>query len=106
DLVRELLKSTPPAPSALDPSIPAELSELCVRCLEKEKDRRPASVDALATEIRDWLRRRERDAQINALLAEAEATREGIETLKGEAMLQRVDRLQGLCARIAAIHPE
>jgi WD40 repeat protein/serine/threonine protein kinase len=106
ELLRELMKGSPPAPASVDPTVPEELSQLCVRCLGKNREARPETVDALAEEIRDWQRRRARDAEVNALLAEAQAARDGIELESGDALLRRVDRLQAICARISAVKPD
>jgi len=105
ELLREMLNGTPPEAASIDAAIPAELSNLCVRALSRNRDARPPSVAALADEIRAWQRARERDAATNALLHEAEAVREGIEHETGEALLRRVDRLQAVCARLLAASP-
>jgi serine/threonine-protein kinase len=44
--------TAPAAPSSLEPSIPAELDALILRCLEKEKEARVAS----AEDLRAWLK--------------------------------------------------
>ncbi|QRK06714.1 serine/threonine protein kinase [Archangium violaceum] len=62
-MVRAILHEPPPAPHALNPSVPLALSELCLRMLEKEPGARFASArelaEALATEWaradRSWL---------------------------------------------------
>ncbi len=45
----------PPAPSAIDKSLDAELDAITLKALRKEKDERYASVDALAADVRRHL---------------------------------------------------
>jgi WD40 repeat protein len=46
---------TPEEPRALDPRIPRDLSAVCMRALEKDPDRRYASVAELAADLRRFL---------------------------------------------------
>ena len=44
--------STPPAPSSLVPSVPAQLDAIVARCLDRDRDRRYQSADALLDALR------------------------------------------------------
>ncbi len=51
-VLRALANHHPQAPREMDPSIPAPLSELTMRLLEKSPDRRPASAGEVSAELR------------------------------------------------------
>jgi eukaryotic-like serine/threonine-protein kinase len=50
-LVAKVLEETPRAPRELQPDIPTALSDVILRTLSRERDKRPAS----ASELHDWL---------------------------------------------------
>ncbi|MBI1348132.1 protein kinase [bacterium] len=50
-----VLEREPVRPRLLDPSIPRDLERICLRCLEKEPDRRYPSANALAHDLSAWL---------------------------------------------------
>jgi len=54
-LVR-VMENEPPRPSRFNPSIPAELETICLRCLEKRPQDRYASAGALADDLDRFLR--------------------------------------------------
>jgi serine/threonine protein kinase len=55
---RGQVRSQPPLPPRHHrPAVPPDLEALCLRCLEKETGRRPASASALADELRGFLAR-------------------------------------------------
>jgi len=56
-LLRLHVTEPPPAPSSVQPGIPAALESLVLRLLEKQPDRRPASAEELVIALRDWLNR-------------------------------------------------
>ncbi len=47
--------SEPTPPSQFDPSLPSELSRICLKCLAKDRADRYQSVDALVKDLEDWL---------------------------------------------------
>lgn len=51
-----ILHHEPPAPRAVNPSVPRDLDAVCRRCLHKDPDRRYESATALALELERWLR--------------------------------------------------
>lgn len=50
-LIRDQLTSVPMSPAVLDPGLPTSLSEIILRLLEKEPDRRYQSADGLAHDL-------------------------------------------------------
>ncbi len=55
DTVLQVLESEPVAPTRLVSSVPSDLEELCLRCLEKEPEARFASASELASELQRYL---------------------------------------------------
>jgi tetratricopeptide (TPR) repeat protein/tRNA A-37 threonylcarbamoyl transferase component Bud32 len=54
-LIVQILKDEPPSPRKLDARLPRDIETICLKCLEKDPDRRyPTSVD-LATDLGHWL---------------------------------------------------
>jgi serine/threonine protein kinase len=51
-IVQQVCQDEPLAPRSFDPSIPASLEAICLRCLQKDPSARFASAGALATELR------------------------------------------------------
>ncbi len=54
-VLQRTLRDDPPAPHALDPSCPVVLSELCLRCLAKDRDERPAAMGDVIVELEHFL---------------------------------------------------
>ncbi len=52
ELRRSILQHRPPAPSTINPKVPASVDALILRMLEKDPERRPLSAAALLREIR------------------------------------------------------
>jgi serine/threonine protein kinase/WD40 repeat protein len=55
DTLLQVVSEPPVPPSRLRGGIPAELEAICLRCLEKAPDRRPASAAALAADLERFL---------------------------------------------------
>ncbi|HJT34750.1 MAG TPA: protein kinase, partial [Pirellulales bacterium] len=54
-LVMQIIHDDPPAPRKLDASVPRDLETICLKCLEKSPERRYATAQAVADELRRWL---------------------------------------------------
>jgi serine/threonine protein kinase len=57
EVLEQVRSQAPAPPSGLQPAVPPGLEALCLKCLDKDPDRRPASADALAEELRLFLAR-------------------------------------------------
>jgi tetratricopeptide (TPR) repeat protein len=55
ETVRKVLSEEPTPPRLLQPTVPRDLSTLCLKCLEKDPRRRFTSAEALADELRRFL---------------------------------------------------
>ena len=56
-VVHQALYDDPPAPRALRPTLPRELETICQKAMAKEPERRYETADALAEDLRRFLRR-------------------------------------------------
>jgi WD40 repeat protein len=54
-IIAQVLDSTPHAPSRLSKKVPQEVENICLKCLEKEKDRRYQSAHELALDLERFL---------------------------------------------------
>ncbi len=54
--VRLVLDKEPRAPSAISPGADRDLETICLKCLEKDPERRYSSAEALAQDLERWLR--------------------------------------------------
>jgi eukaryotic-like serine/threonine-protein kinase len=56
ETIRLVLDQEPRRPSLWNPEVDKDLETICLKCLEKEPDRRYASADALANDLDHWTR--------------------------------------------------
>jgi len=54
--MEKVMHQEPPPPSAIQSDTDPDLETICLKCLDKDPQRRYASADALATELERWLR--------------------------------------------------
>jgi len=54
-----ILTVNPEPPSSIDPDIPAEIDEIVMKCLEKQKEDRWRSTDVLYSKLRDVEKRKQ-----------------------------------------------
>ena len=53
--LRQIVESEPLAPAAINPAVPEELSNICLKCLEKEPSRRYATAAAFQDDLNRYL---------------------------------------------------
>ena len=56
ETVRRVVDAEPPSPRRLNPRLDADLETICLKCLEKDPQRRYGSAEALAEDLERWLR--------------------------------------------------
>src|SRR5438094_2194067 len=56
DTIKLLLETEPKQPRQLNPKVDRELSTICLKCLEKDPQRRYSSADAFAEDLEHWLK--------------------------------------------------
>ena len=55
EIIKRVIEVEPPRPSTLNPKIDPDLETICLRCLQKEPQRRYLSARGLATDLEHWL---------------------------------------------------
>jgi serine/threonine protein kinase len=55
-LIHQVINEEPPSPRKLNGTIPRDLETICLKCMEKARDRRYRSAEDLAEELRRFLR--------------------------------------------------
>jgi TolB-like protein/Tfp pilus assembly protein PilF/predicted Ser/Thr protein kinase len=71
ETIRLLLETEPRQPCVLNPKISRDLSTICLKCLEKDPQRRYSSALALAEDLERWLRHEPIQAQRTGVLTRA-----------------------------------
>ena len=56
EILRRVVDEEPPRPRAINPRVDADLETICLKCLEKDPQRRYGSAEALAEDLERWLR--------------------------------------------------
>ncbi len=94
------LHAPPPRPLALNPALPSRLGEIILRCLEKDRERRYASMDALRIDLVQTLEELTRTTEIGARkttpLSEQHSTETIATTTKTQRSSSRVVTLAAL----------
>jgi len=67
ETVRLLLETEPRSPRLLNPKVDRDLSTICLKCLEKDPQRRYPTAQAVAEDLEHWLRREPIRARRTAL---------------------------------------
>ncbi len=55
DTLLQVIQSEPVSPRVLNPSVPADLETICLKCLEKDQDKRIQTAQALSDELKRFI---------------------------------------------------
>jgi TolB-like protein/Tfp pilus assembly protein PilF len=91
ETVRLLLETEPRQPKLLNPKVDRDLATICLKCLEKDPERRYPSSLALAEDLERWLRREPIQARHAGILT------------RGRKWVQRKPALAGLAASLIGL---
>jgi serine/threonine-protein kinase len=91
ETVRLLLETEPRQPRLLNPRIDRDLSTICLKCLEKNPQRRYSSALALAEDLERWLKHEPIQARRAGLLT------------RGQKWVQRKPAIAGLIASLVGL---
>ncbi|MHC4930711.1 MAG: serine/threonine-protein kinase, partial [Planctomycetota bacterium] len=105
DLATKLLGEDAPNARDVASSVPAALARLCEACLARQMEERPESADALATAIRTWQVERDRERQVEGLIAEANTALSAAREREGEVRIRELDRAVAARGRLLSLRP-
>lgn len=88
---------------AIDGTIPRALSDLCRRALARAPADRPATVGAVAAEIRAWRARSDADREATRRVAEAQAALGQAAGLRGNEAKQAIERARAIVESMPAL---
>ncbi len=92
ELAIKVLREDAPTVASIDAAVPMALSDLCARCLAREKAERPADAAALAHALRAWQAQSAADREAERMLEQARTALAAAKDLQGAERLKQIDR--------------